>query len=197
MTLQTSNICNILSPLHHAYLKHIALAVFKPINEAMFDLGLILWLLLWDASTWPEGSYEIGSVLPSIRLPIVCPSFPLPVSFLGIDSLIFSETYGLRCSYIVICDRAGFFWKKNWCQKWSKRATKITLFRKTKLLFLSGINVKQTFLWSFNIQQRLYAWDKSDSQVMAKNGSWPITFQNSLIVNIALTDWYLTLIFGM
>ena len=47
----------------------------------------------------------------------------------------------------------------------------MTLFRKTKLLFLSGINVKQTFLWSFNIQQRMYAWDKSDSQVMAKNGS--------------------------
>ena len=112
MTSQTSNICNILSPLYHAYFKHIALAVFKIVKEAMFDLGLILWLLLWDAWTWPEGSYEIGSVLPSIHLPIVCPSFPLPVSFLGIDSLIFSETYGLRCSYIVICDRAGFFWKK-------------------------------------------------------------------------------------
>ena len=113
MTLQTSNICNILSPLHHAYFKHIALAVFKPIKEAMFDLGLILWLLLWDAWTWPEGSYEIGSVLPSICLPIVCPSFSLPVSFLGIDSLVFFETYGLRSPYIVIYDRAGFFWKKN------------------------------------------------------------------------------------
>ena len=134
MTSQTSNICNILSPLYHAYFKHIALAVFKIVKEAMFYLGLILWLLLWDAWTWPEGSYEIGSVLPSIRLPIVCPSFSLPVSFLGIDSLVFFETYGLRSPYIVIYDRAGFFWKKN-AKNGQKGPKKVWLLGKPSYFF--------------------------------------------------------------
>ena len=32
------------------------------------------------------------------------------------------------------------------------------------------------------------SWEKSGSQVTAKNGSWPMRFQYSLIVNISLID---------
>ena len=64
-------------------------------------------------------------------------------------------------------------------------------------LVLSGICVKQKFLWFINILQKLHGWEKSCSQVIAKNFSWPTRFQYSLIVNIPLTDEYLTLIFGM
>ena len=71
------------------------------------------------------------------------------------------------------------------------------LFKKIKSLVLSGIGVKRKFLWSFNILQKLHAWEKSGSQVVAKNGSWPMRFQYSLIVNVSLIAWYLTLIFGM
>ena len=42
-----------------------------------------------------EGSYKVGSARPSICLSVYCsvrPSFRLSVSFLGIDSLVFSET---------------------------------------------------------------------------------------------------------
>ena len=63
-------------------------------------------------------------------------------------------------------------------------------------LVLSGICVKQKFLWFVNILQKLHTWEKSGSQVIAKNGSRPMRFQYSLIVNISLIDEYLTLIFG-
>ena len=62
-------------------------------------------------------------------------------------------------------------------------------------LAISGICVKQIFLWLINIL--LHAWEKSGSQVIAKNGSLPMRFQYSLIVHISLIDKYLTLIFGM
>ena len=64
---------------------------------------------------WPEGSYWIGHVLPSV----------LSSSFLGIGSLVFSEIlHGVRGPYGDECDSARlFFWKKplpKKCQKWSK-----------------------------------------------------------------------------
>ena len=61
-------------------------------------------------------------------------------------------------------------------------------FKKIMLLVLSRVRVKQKFLWFINILQKLHAWEKSGSQVIAKNGSWPMRFQYSLIVNISLTD---------
>ena len=45
------------------------------------------------------------------------------------------------------------------------------------------IGVKQN-LWSTDILQKLHAWEQSRSQVVAKNVSWPMRFQYSLIVNI-------------
>ena len=60
------------------------------------------------------------------------------------------------------------------------------LLKKIKSLALSGIGVKRKFLWSFDILQKLHAWEKSRSQVGAKNGCWPMRFQYSLIVNVSL-----------
>ena len=55
------------------------------------------------------------------------------------------------------------------------------LFKKITSLVLSGICVKGKFLWFINILQKLHAWKKSGSQVIAKNGSQPMRFQYSLI----------------
>ena len=64
-------------------------------------------------------------------------------------------------------------------------------------LVLSGICVKQKFLWFINIMRRLHAWKKCGAQIIAQNGSRPMRFQYSLIVNISLIDQYLSSIFGM
>ena len=133
---------------------------------------------------WPrlEGSYNIGSIYPS---------FHLPVSFLGIGSLVFSETYhNVRGPYMVLCD-SRIFWKKNPSgkngQRWPKNMV-FGLFKKIMSLVFSGICVKWKFLWFINILWKLHAWEKSGSQVIAKNCSRPMRFQYSLIVNISLID---------
>ena len=41
-------------------------------------------------------------------------------------------------------------------------------FKKITSLVLSGICVKRKFLWFINILQKLHAWEKSGSQVIAK-----------------------------
>ena len=72
-------------------------------------------------------------------------------------------------------------------QKWPKNRV-FELFKKITSLVLSGICVKQKFLWFINILRKLHAWEKSGSQVTAKKGSQPMRFQYSLIVNISLID---------
>ena len=59
-------------------------------------------------------------------------------------------------------------------------------FKKVTSLVLFGICVKWKFLWFINILQKLDAWEKSGSQIIAKNGFRPIRFQYSLIVSISL-----------
>ena len=55
-------------------------------------------------------------------------------------------------------------------------------------LVLSEICVKLKLLWFINIHRKLHAWEKSNSQVIAKNGAWPMRFQYSLIINISLIN---------
>ena len=50
------------------------------------------------------------------------------------------------------------------------------LFKKVMSLVLSGICVKRKFLWFINILRKLHAWEKSGSQVIAKNVSRPMRF---------------------
>ena len=57
------------------------------------------------------------------------------------------------------------------------------LFKKMMSLVLSGICVKQKFLWFINILRKLHAWEKSGSQVIAKNCSQPMEFQYSVFFN--------------
>ena len=81
-------------------------------------------------------------------------------------------------------------------QKWPKNRA-LGLFEKIMSLVLSGFCVNQKFLWFINILRKLHTWEKSGSQVIAKNCSRSLRFQYSLIVNISIIDKYLTLIFGM
>ena len=72
-------------------------------------------------------------------------------------------------------------------QKWPKNRVS-GHFKKIMSLVFSGICVKWKFLRFINILRKLHAWEKPGSQVIAKNGSQPIRFQYSLIVNILLID---------
>ena len=131
---------------------------------------------------WPEGCYKIGSVHPS---------FHVSVHFLGIRSLVSSESqHDVSGPYIVVCD-SWIFWKKSPSGKnhlkWAKNMV-FGLFKKITLLVLSGICVKGKLLWFINILQKLHAWEKSSSQVKDKNGSRPMRFQYSLIISISLID---------
>ena len=89
---------------------------------------------------------------------------------------------------------AGFFEKNPYQAKMTKNGQKwpknriFGLFKKIVSLVLSGICLKRKFLWFINILQKLRAWEKSGSQVIAKNGCQPVRFQYSLIINISLID---------
>ena len=114
------------------------------------------------------------------------PSFRLSVSFHGIGSLVFSETWqAVRSPYIVICDKAGLFGKDPHRAKWPKSRV-FWPFKKIMSLVLSGICVKWNFLWFINILRKHHSWEKPGSQVIAKNGSRKMRLQGSLIVNISL-----------
>ena len=95
---------------------------------------------------------------------------------------------------MVVCDRGRFFVKNpHWAkmtkndQKWCQNRI-FGLFKKITSLVLSGICVNQMFLCFINILPKLHVWEKSGAQVKAKNGSWPLSFQHSLIINISLID---------
>ena len=78
-----------------------------------------------------------------------CPFVLLSGSFLGIGSLIFSETlYGVRGPYGDLCDRAQCFWKNPLLAKITKNGQKLPkngdfgFFRKIYSLVLSGNDVE-------------------------------------------------------
>ena len=68
---------------------------------------------LLDSRLWPEWSYELGSVRQSVLL---------SRSFLGIGSLVFSESqHDNRSLCVVVRDRLPDFLKKTFLsQKWGK-----------------------------------------------------------------------------
>ena len=84
---------------------------------------------------------------------------------------------GASGPYILMCDRAGFFEKSPYRAKMTKNGQKwpknmvFGLFKKITYLVLSEICVKWKFLWFINILQKLHAWEKSGSQVIAKDFS--------------------------
>ena len=73
-------------------------------------------MFLLDLLLWPEGFYELGSVRPSVL------SYE---SFLGIGSLVFSETHhGVRHPCFVVRDRTGFFGENLFDPKMGKMGQK-------------------------------------------------------------------------
>ena len=82
----------------------------------MIVVLIVAFKCFLDPQLWPEGSYELGSVRPS-------------GSFLGIGSLVFSETqHGVRGPCLVVRDRAGFFLKKSFCPKNGENGPKTGFF---------------------------------------------------------------------
>ena len=76
----------------------------------VFFIVNFVHLELLDTWLWPELSYELGSLWPSILL---------SGSFLGIGSLAFFETqHGVRSICVVVHDSWIFFKKKFLSQKW-------------------------------------------------------------------------------
>ena len=76
---------------------------------------VVLSLQFWDLRPWPEGSYELGSVRPSVLL-----SFHPSVRKFSWDWFIifFTETqHGVRGPCIVVRDRFEFFEKKLFAPK--------------------------------------------------------------------------------
>ena len=128
------------------------------------------------------------SVLPSI-LPSAC-NFSRNLLIIFFWNLACCQ--GFIYSYMW---QSRSFWKKNphrakmarIDRKWPRNRV-FRLFKKIMSLVLSGICVKWKFLWFINILQKLHAWEKPGSQVIAKNGSQPIRFHYSLIVKISLID---------
>ena len=174
---------------------------FEELGDGWYPFTDYVYYILLDPSNWGQGlsmrriCRVCPSVHPSVRPsngPSIHLSFRVSGSFLRIDSLVFSETeHGVTGPYIVTCD-SRIFWKnsppgKN-NQKWPKNRV-FRFFKKIMSLVLSGICVKRKFLWFIN---NLHAWEKSGSQVLAKNCSRPMRFQYSLIINISLIDEYLT-----
>ena len=126
----------------------------------------------------------------------VFPSVPLSGSFLEIGILVFSENvHGVREMAIYVTD-PDFLRKIPLQQQWPKIVENgpIGLFRKIFSLVLSEM------VWNESTYDPLaktayvaQIWFSSYSQKCSR----PIRFQYSLIVNISLMDWHLTLIFFM
>ena len=70
--------------------------------------------------------------------------------------------------------------------KKSQKTRFFGLFKKIKSLVLSGIGVKQKFLWPFKIMRKHHAWKKSGSQVMAKNS---VFFNRQYFINRLIYDF--------
>ena len=151
-----------------------------------------------DPRPQPEESYKIGSVRPSFH-----PSFCLSILVYPHLSVHLSQDWLVSFFWNLACCKgpiysfvwqSRIFWKKSLLgkndQKWSKCPKNMVFefFKKIMSLVLSGICAKWKFLWFNNILQKLHAWEKSGSQVIAKNVSQPMRFQYSLIVNISLID---------
>ena len=113
-----------------------------------------------DPWLWPEGSYELGSPLPSFH-PSIFPSG----SFLGTGSMVFSETqHNVRGPCLVVRDRAGFLLKKIFARKMGKMGQK-----KGFLNLLENLVIN--FLWIWSIK-KLYNICYILAQIMGmvKNG---------------------------
>ena len=131
-------------------------------------------LFYWIPNSDRKGPMNYGPVF----YPSVCPFD----SFLGIGSLVFSETlHGIRGPCGDVNAGARYFWKipiikmtEN-RKKWQE--TGFWDFENQLELVLSGNSVKPKFLWSINILQKVHAREKSGFKL------WPkMLFSNQISV---------------
>ena len=185
MTSKTSNICNILSPLCHAYFQQITLAVFKVVIHVWSETSFMVSLV---------GS-PVGRVLQNRVLLSFCPSYSLSnlsseckfsrnwlISFFVKLSMVLGTHIYL---YVKELDPHQARMTKN-SQKRHKNWF-FGLFKKIKLLVLFEIGVKQKFLRSFIILRKLHAWKISGSQVMTIEIS--VFFNRQCLINGSISGY--------
>ena len=129
--------------------------------------NIVVWYHLFKqnvnvaATYWTPGLSQKGPLKQGWSvLPFVLPSVR-KFSWNWLISFFPEIQHGVRVPYIVVCDRAGFFGKNpHWAkmtkngQKWPKNRV-FGLFKKIMSLVLSGICLKQKFLWFHNIIRKL------------------------------------------
>ena len=87
---------------------------------------------------------------------------------------------------------AGVFEKKN--VKNGQKAL-FGILKKIKTLVLSGIGLKWKLLWSFNMLQKLHAWEKSGSQFPSYGQKWfsandiSVFFNRQYFINRLINDF--------
>ena len=137
-------------------------------NMVKKNVSIIQWVIVCfsvvnitflDPRSWPEGSYELGFVLPSVLL---------SGSFLGICWLVILKLCMVLGAQIEMCvTERNFLGKILFRQKWPQMIK--GNFRKIYSLVLSGNSVEWKYLWLFSILRKLHRWEKSSTQVMAGN----------------------------
>lgn len=120
-------------------------------------------------------------------------SFRPSGSFLGINFLVFSATLrGIRCRYVDVCDRAGFFQKNPHEAKMTKNGQNWPLkrvfqdLRKVKSLAFSGNGVKRKYLWS-----KFYTWLSEKKEFVGANRPFFTRKWRIFIVLHALKGFFL------
>ena len=86
LTSQTSNMCNILFPLYHAYFQQMTLQCLKQSRYVWSETSFVVSLVGWHGQ---KGPIKEGLSFHLSVGPIVCPSSRLSVSFLRIGSFFF------------------------------------------------------------------------------------------------------------
>ena len=104
---------------------------------------------LLDPRPWPEGSYELGCLS-------FCPSALPSGTFLGIGSLVFSETrHGVRGPCGDALDRARFFGGEN-CPKNGENGLKMDLLENLVINFFWIWSIKKVYINCYFLAQIPY-----------------------------------------
>ena len=150
---------------------------------------LHLWLL-FGPPAMAGRFYGLGSVLPSVH-PSIRMSLLLSGRFRGIDQLVFSETlYGVKVPYGDVRERADFFGKIPFKQKWSKMAQNLGFWTFQENLSISFVRkwCRMKVLMTLSHSEKLSYVGKIWFSSYGQKCSRPIRSQYSLILNTSLVD---------
>ena len=88
--------------------------------------------------------------------------------------------------------QSKIFLKKKMMSKRNKKQGFLDFLKNIKSLTLSGIGVKQNFLWSFNILWKLHAWEKSVLKLWSKlalANEISVFFNHQYFINRLISDF--------